>query len=384
MLTTRTATSSSSARPILSHSPSSYTYTHQADIERKLEKQFTPDNEEKVLRSPAMLTLLFHGFVKYSNESNQPFPADHLFTHNELFRMATPEADADSNGLPPLVRFSITLSEDSSETTNEILEFPSQAKFESFKSTLQYIKSPSPKIVAKLLYTPKDAGAIEVLKLVNDHVLLRIQRIAKEPIQALKELNLVGTCKFERTDGVVNAAEMPYGLKTTITVNKPLEQVRELMNQVRLLKNIFPGTESASRQEGTLSDGDSFRVKMKTISTSGGLVEEDVDFYVRKGDDHLLLTSSPRVAHFHQLAYEIILKDGKNNDTDIELQLYFSSSNLVNIASTFMSALKYVPIKSVSSKAVDISLLMYMRARNILEASIRLVHRYSEGLVDNI
>lgn len=346
-------------------------YTCQIIKEVVIDKLLLPEHENMFLASPHFQELMYHGLLRISKCNGERYSQHYRFSENEVYQVVHPETEGDHKSTYQMVK--LRSSPDISECVSKLITPGGRSAVSDALIGFTYLKNER-KIVMKYDCIPLHATVVNVASVLFEHILLRAKRLANNPVETINDVKLIGDLHFNMIDNDrnTNQSRLPYGVQTELKLQKSFSQVKEVLSKAELLKNIFPDAAIVSCSQEKIQVGDRIKVNLKNISAAGSIIIEELIFKVAQNDQHLVLVSNTGVTHFHQISLEIALKKGGNeNESILQIGIYYNASNIVSVVKGVMGI-----VGLFSDKAPDLGVVMYLRARNLLESVIRLLNHY--------
>jgi hypothetical protein len=339
-------------------------------VELTLSKPLDPMVANKVVASPEFNKKLSHGLFNYCKQNGEKFGPDELHQQGDIIHINHPGFEEQMS----VYQISeVILNEDHKKMVMTSIKTAPKAPFSSIAITAEYILvQGEAKLTLSLLGNANSGSVLGMAKTLLAHMSNRVQRLATDPENTLRELDLISSLDVVKTLESPDFGNVPQGKKVKLVVPCSLEDVKAAINKPDFLKKIFPDVSGVSCEDDkAISINDQFTVKMSTVSYRMELIEEDIIFRVKAVGNKLQFLSDEGVAHFHRLGYEIELNELGKDKTSIDVGIYHSKSNVVAFASTLLTGLSYF-----TKKSPNINSVLEFRSRNFLSATIRLFDVY--------
>jgi len=341
--------------------------------ETELSQHLTPEIATGFVAAPFFYQLLYHGIVRFYKEDGEKYSENEILTEGAIFTTHQPDLEGNDKSVYKVEK--LTLTPELKSVKVKMIKASPKAAFTDSEMTVTYdARAEKPSVQILLECDALDETPIQLMKVMFSHAFKRIERLAVNPADALKDLRLISISDFT-SSYAAHSYELPYSITTKFFIAESMENTKKAINSPSFLEKIFPDVvEKVTTNSDTIEEGDSCKVKIQNMAFENfrlGLLQEEVNFTVENSGNQLMLLSNKKVKNFHQLGYNILLESHDQNTTSITLGISYNKSNLISFASGAQAFSSLF-----TNKMPDPKLFLMLRARDILTSTIRCINHF--------
>jgi hypothetical protein len=343
-------------------------YLHTFSKKAQITKPLKPDHAKMLIGSPYFYELVYNGVQKFFKTDGSKYDVNEFLKLDDEFEAHQPELELSQRNRFKVLELEID--SDHKTITTRLIKPSTVAPFQDQVMKVSYYPEIDGGATIELTFgcSHYDATAINIIKSVFDLVSKRLQRLADNPEQTVKDFSLVATMNFNFTDKSTFYG-LSYALSGQLIINQALDRVKSAINTVGFIEKALPDVVKVGSKDSRLQLKDNITIKLTNMRLNKSFImesfQEDIELSVQGNEDDLVLISKIGVTNFHQLGFRFKLAVLDDKRTVVTVHFCYSRSNLI-------AAANYIAgfARMFTTKSPDMMLFMHLRARNIIGACL--------------